>query len=223
LFFSFIYSFPTYNNNQCFPSEGGHVEYAARNDLEVALFHYLNHKFETKHRISVERVVSGTGLANVYEFLAQHYPNRVDATLHASFLQADPDDKPKVISERAHEELNETTTETHGKEKKEEPSLCRLAMNIMMSAYGCEVGSSAIKWIPTGGLFVTGGLTPKNMQFIAGEHTEFMQSYLHKGRVSTILQRIPLYAVLVEDLGIRGAHKVAQMAFEKYQREHPKA
>jgi glucokinase len=184
----------------------------------VALFQYLNEKFSTKHRISVERVVSGIGLANVYEFLAQYYPNRVDVAFQKAFEQAVPDEKPALVSKRAHEDYDK-------EQQKEQPvSLCRLAMNIMMSAYGCEVGSSAIKWIPTGGLFVTGGLTPKNMKFIAGngsEHTtEFMKSYLHKGRVSTLLQRIPLYAVLVEDLGVRGAHKAAQMAFEQYQREH---
>ena len=50
---------------QCFPSEGGHAEFAPRNDLEVGLLNFLKHKFEQKHRVSVERVVSGTGLVNV--------------------------------------------------------------------------------------------------------------------------------------------------------------
>jgi glucokinase len=185
------------------------------------LFHYLNDKFSTKHRISVERVVSGTGLANVYEFLAQYYPKRVDATFHAAFVQAEPDEQPALVSIRAHQDYASKVTTSANEEV--EPSLCLLAMHIMMSAYGCEVGSAAIKWIPTGGLFVTGGLTPKNLQFIARDNinsivdTEFMQSYLHKGRVSTLLERIPLYAVLVEDLGVRGAHKAAQMALEQYQ------
>uniref|UniRef100_A0A7S3PDE4 Glucokinase n=1 Tax=Amphora coffeiformis TaxID=265554 RepID=A0A7S3PDE4_9STRA len=61
----------TQTNNQgdytCYPSEGGHVEYAPRDDTEVSLFRYLSNKFKSKHRISVERVVSGIGLANVYE------------------------------------------------------------------------------------------------------------------------------------------------------------
>ena len=167
----------------------------------------------------MERVVSGTGLANVYEFLVEYYPKRVDQNLHQRYVQAPPDEKPAIVSIRAHQEIDQQ----QAKQKptpEDEKSLCRLAMDIMMSAYGCEVGSSAIKWIPTGGLFVTGGLTPKNMQFIAGclegEATEFMKSYLHKGRVSPLLERIPLYAVLVEDLGVRGAHKAAQLAYENY-------
>jgi hypothetical protein len=64
-----------------------------------------------------------------------------------------------------------------------------------------------IKWIPTGGLFVTGGLTPKNIQYIEGLHSDFMISYLNKGRVSPLLKHV--------DLGVRGAHKAALMEYEK--------
>jgi glucokinase len=185
-------------NYTCFPSEGGHVEFAPRDDLEIAMYRYLSHKFESRHRISVERVVSGIGLANVFEFLCSHLPDRVDAGKKAEFDQAG-DQKGRVVA----------TDITPG-------SLCDEAMKIMMSAYGCEAGSAAIKWIPTGGLFLSGGLTPKNIQYISGLESEFMKSYLHKGRVSHLLERIPLFAVMTEDLGVRGVHKAAQMEFERY-------
>jgi glucokinase len=187
---------PTYS---CFPSEGGHVEYAPRNDLEVKMWTFLSQKFSSKRRISVERVVSGTGLANVYDFLSNEFPDRVDPTVHQKFLQA-KDEQGKVVAENS---------QSLG-------SLCRDAMDIMMSAYGCEVGSAAIKWIPTGGLFVTGGLTPKNIEHIEGKDTRFMKSYLHKGRVSSLLEKIPLFAVMVEDLGVRGAHKAALMEYDRF-------
>ena len=181
----------------CFPSEGGHVEYAPRNDQEVSLFKYLSKKFESRHRISVERVVSGKGLANVYDFLAFANPKKIDQAVHDEFLKAG-DEQGRVVAVNA-----------------KAGTLCREAMSIMMSAYGCEVGSAAIKWIPVGGLFVTGGLTPKNIDFIQGADTDFMKSYRHKGRVSPVLERIPLYAVMVEDLGVRGAHKAALMEYER--------
>ena len=73
------------------------------------------------------------------------------------------------------------------------------------------MGSAGIKFIPTGGLYVTGGLTPKNMKFIQGHKSEFMKSYHNKGRVSPILNEVPILAVLTEDLGVRGAHKCAQI------------
>lgn len=180
----------------CFASEGGHVEFAPRNDLEVRMFQYLSDKFCSKNRISIERVVSGKGLANVYEFLAHEFPVNVDETIHQEFLNAG-DDKGRVVAVNA---------------KKND--LCNQAMRIMISAYGCEVGSAAIKWIPTGGLFVSGGLTPKNIEFIEGLHSDFMQAYRNKGRVSFLLDTIPLFAVMVEDLGVRGAHKAAVMEYE---------
>jgi glucokinase len=94
---------------------------------------WLMEKFEAKHRVSVERVVSGTGLANVYEFLANEYPEQVDPEVHEAFLNA-TDTKGKIVSENA-----------------KDGTLCREAIRIMISAYGCEVGSAAIKFIPTGG------------------------------------------------------------------------
>lgn len=68
---------------------------------------------------------------------------------------------------------------------------------------------SGLKWLPFGGLFITGGLTPKNIDRIAGPESVFMAAFRDKGRVSPFLAKVPLYAVLVEDLGERGAHWVA--------------
>lgn len=180
----------------CFASEGGHVEFAPRNDLEVRMFQYLSEKYCSHDRISVERVVSGKGLANVYEFLATEFPITLDETIHQEFIAAG-DERGRVVATNVHKN-----------------DLCFQAMSIMMSAYGCEVGSAAIKWIPTGGLFVSGGLTPKNIEFIEGLHSDFMRAYRNKGRVSPLLDTIPLFAVMVEDLGVRGAHKAAMMENE---------
>lgn len=79
------------------------------------------------------------------------------------------------------------------------------------SAYGSECGSAGVKFIPTGGLFVTGGLTPKNIQWIEGQNSPFMKAYSDKGRVKPVLDIIPVFAVMTEDLGVRGAHKCAQL------------
>ena len=85
----------------CFPSEGGHVEFSPRSDLEIKMLKFLRRKFESKTlRISVERVVSGIGLANVYEFLAQEFPKRVDPKVQAEF-DAAGDDKGRVVAVNA--------------------------------------------------------------------------------------------------------------------------
>ena len=87
---------------------------------------------------------------------------------------------------------------------------------ISIRAYGSEVGSAAVKFIPTGGLYVTGGLTPKNMRFIEEQESPFLKAYNDKGRVNQVLEHVPLFAVLVEDLGVRGALKSAQIEYQKY-------
>jgi glucokinase len=99
----------------CFASEGGHVEWAPRTDLEVEVWKFLKEKFSHKHRISVERVVSGTGLANCYEAMAHLHPDQINKTLHKEYEEAG-DLQGKVIAVNA---------------KKDE--LCGLAMETMMT------------------------------------------------------------------------------------------
>jgi glucokinase len=102
---------------ECYPSEGGHVEYAPRSDLEIKLWNYLLRKFEYRHRVSVERVVSGRGLANCYEFLALEFPDQVDDSIHQAFLEAG-DLQGKVVADHA-----------RGDQRN---ALCSQAMEIMM-------------------------------------------------------------------------------------------
>lgn len=166
-------------------------EFSPRTDVEVELLSALRKKFSERHRVSVERVVSGKGLANVYEFLAERFPERIEKDVHAEFMEAG-DMKGKVVSVNS-----------------KPGNLCYDAMVIFASAYGSEVGSAALKFIPTGGLYVVGGLTPKNLKYIQGQDSPFMKAFKDKGRVSGLLDTIPLFAVLNEDLGLRGARVCA--------------
>jgi glucokinase len=185
---------------RCFPSEGGHAEYAPRNETEFKLLTYLKHKFEQKHRVSVERVVSGTGLANVYEFFASIMPGKVDKDVAAQIAAAG-DMKGAVIAKNTQNEL------------------CRLTMELFVTAYGAEAGVAALKWLPFGGLYLVGGLTPKNIDLLKDSDGPFMTAFLDKGRVSGMLNGIPVYAVMVEDLGERGAHFAAYKEFCKLMRK----
>jgi glucokinase len=88
-----------------------------------------------------------------------------------------------------------------------------LPFSLTFSTYGSEVGCCALKWIPTGGIFVTGGIIGKLLkaypQYIKGDDSEFMKAFYDKGRVSPILKDVPLFAVTVEDMGLRGARMCA--------------
>jgi glucokinase len=188
-------SFHPEDGYECFASEGGHVDFVPRTELEYGLLNFLKEKFEQNHRVSVERVVSGKGLANVYEYLAKTHSDLVNTEVHEEFVNA-TDMQGRVVGVNANNESNPDP-------------LCVQAMEIMMSAYGSEVGNCAVKFIPTGGLFVSGGLTPKNIKFIQGSDSPFMKAYMDKGRLATLLEGVPLFAVLVQDLGLRGARVCA--------------
>ena len=187
---------------ECYASEGGHVDYTPRSDLEVQLSNYLREKHDMPNRVSIERVVSGRGLAGTYEFLASTFPEDITKEIHTEFKVAS-DMQGRVVGVNAN--------------VKENPcKLCVQAMEIMISAYGAEAGNCAVKFIPTGGLYVSGGLTPKNIDFIKGADSPFMKAYRDKGRLTDLVESIPLFAVLVEDIGLRGARVCAMRVSVKF-------
>lgn len=67
--------------------------------------------------------------------------------------------------------------------------------------------------MPQGGLYITGGLTPKNIDLISKPDGPFLHAFKDKGRVSHVLDTIPVYAVMIDDVGQRGAHRVAYLDY----------
>jgi len=180
----------------CYPTEGGHAEYAPRSLLEIKMLAHMLKKFSAKsHRVSVERVVSGIGLSNVYEFLALEMPEKIDSKIHSE-IQTAGDLQGKIIA------TNRQNNE-----------LCALTMDIFAQAYGSEAGVAALKWLPQAGLYISGGLTPKNIDLLKDKDGPFLKAFRDKGRVSGILDTIPVLAVMVEDVGQRGAYREAYQEF----------
>jgi len=174
----------------CYPSEGGHKEWAPRghgNDqTQVELLKYLKVKFSAWARISVERIVSGKGICNVYDFLAYNNPKRIDSRVHKEFL-GEPSDA-SIVTKNA-----------------EPGSLCEEALEIYAGCYGSEAGALALQYMPFGGLYVTGGVTGHTIKWLLKDNT-FMDAYLDKGRVSPSVAMVPVYIVKSQDMGQRGAH-----------------
>lgn len=183
---------------QAFASEGGHVEFAPRTPLEEDLLHYLQDKLDLpepdemqiRPRISVERVVSGKGLENIYEFLREKFPEQVNPNLDADYNESS--ERGRLI----------------GSEKYNYP-LFKQALEMMFAVYGGEAGNVVLKFLPFGGLYIAGGIAPKNIEFIDCNPSEFMKRFLDKGRMRSIMSDIPVHVVMKEDLGLRGAHIVA--------------
>ncbi|MCI0350377.1 MAG: glucokinase [Acidobacteriales bacterium] len=170
-----------------FASEGGHADFAPRNDLEIELLRYLTAKFE---RVSYERILSGPGLVNVYNFLRDTRKEAEPDWLHEEIVQAP--DVAGVIARNA----------LAGK-----AAICERALDIFVIVLGAETGNAALRFMATGGMFIGGGIPPKILPKIVD--SAFMEAFLAKGRMRRMLEPIPVNVVLNGKSGLIGAARCA--------------
>jgi len=175
--------FPAAKGYHVSASEGGHVDYAPRNDGEIELFHYLAKQYG---RVSYERVISGPGLRNIYSFLQKTGDFPEPAWLVERLVREA--DASAVIAEAA---------------LKHEADICIAALEQFMSIYGAETGNLALKALATGGIYIGGGIAPKILpKFSEGG---FMAAFLDKGRFSELLADIPVQVIIEPKTALLGA------------------
>ena len=166
-----------------FACEGGHADFAPRNGLGMELLTYL----QKKHgRVSCERILSGPGIKNIYDFLRD--ANKVDEPQWLREQMAAAIDAPALISQLALE----------GK-----APICDQTLSLFVSIYGAETGNCALNFLSTGGIFLGGSIAAKIVPKM--KDPIFMQSFLDKGRMEPLLKEMPVKIVLNDDSGIIGA------------------
>jgi glucokinase len=174
-----------WNGKQHIPSasEGGHVEFGPRNELEMKLFQYLFNRFG---HVSYERVLSGTGLGHIYQFLRDSRSfGREPKWLSQEIKQEDP---AAVISKNA--ELKRSR-------------LCGKALDMFASIYGAAAGNLALQVMAVGGVYVGGGIAPKIIWKL--KEGTFMEAFKNKGRLSEIVAYIPVKVIMNEKAALLGA------------------
>ena len=170
------------------PSEGGHCDFAARNEREIALLHYLHQTLNG--RVSFERVVSGLGIKNIYAFLRDVEKLDEPQWLKARLAAEDPN---AVIGECAEDGSS---------------WICFETMKIFAAAYGAETGNVALKVLATGGMYLGGGIAPKSLKTL--QSGAFIAAFLDKGRLSPLLQSIPVRVILDDTCALLGAAAYAE-------------
>jgi glucokinase len=180
------------NRYEVVPSEGGHVDFAPRTPLEVGLLQFLATKYG---RVSCERVLSGRGLGDVFSFLAQEPGCR--ALIHPDTLAAlaQPSPRPDpaaVISERG----------LGGADP-----ICEMALALFSSVLGAVAGNLALTVLASGGVFVVGGIAPRVLPVLC--RGGFREAFERKGRLHTLLERIPAFVVTHPQVGLLGAAAAA--------------
>ncbi|MFZ1141654.1 MAG: glucokinase [Candidatus Sulfotelmatobacter sp.] len=174
------------SRHHVFACEGGHTDFGPQGDLQIELLRFLKTRFG---HVSYERILSGPGLVNVYEFLRDSGCGKESAEFAAALKQGDP---AAVISRAALEGTQ---------------SLAEKALDIWVSVYGAEAANLALKVMATGGLFLAGGISPKILAKLTGPL--FMQAFVEKGRLRPLVESIPVQVITNEKAGLLGAARCA--------------
>ena len=169
-------------------SEGGHVSFSPTTEGEVALWRYLREKFD---HVSVERVLSGPGLVNIYSWLKDSGQFEEPPWLKELMNQGDP---AKAISENA---------------LRRKQTLCVESLRLYVSMLGNVAGNLALTGMAAGGVYLGGGIPPKILPAL--KEGSFLQAFMAKGRFADFLARIPVRVILNDKAALLGA---AHAAFE---------
>ncbi len=167
-------------------SEGGHATFAPRNEMEIGLLRYLLRKHD---HVSNDRIISGNGLVTIYEFL------RDSGSAEPGWLReelAQADDPAAAISRLALDGRSE---------------LCVRALDLWTAAFGAEAGNLALKALATFGVYLGGGITPKILPKLTDG--TFLTAFRSKGRLSPLLEAMPVRIILNDKTALYGAARYA--------------
>jgi len=164
-------------------SEGGHGDFAPRNELQIELLRHLIGRFG---HVSYERVVSGPGILNIYRFLKEVRGLEEPEWLSARLATAD--DRSVEI----------TKAGLAG-----EVAICVEALNLFVSVYGAEAGNLALRAKSLRGLYIGGGIAPKILDKL--KDGTFTRAFVDKGRYTDLLAAMPVQVVLNDRAALRGA------------------
>ena len=181
-----------------FACEGGHSDFAPRNDLEMELAQYLRKKFG---HVSCERLLSGPGIKNIYDFLRDAKKAEEPDWLKQQISEAA--DPPALISQLALEAKT---------------AICEQALSMFVSIYGSETGNCALNFMATGGVFIGGSIAAKIVPKM--QDPIFMKSFLDKGRMQSLLADMPVKVIANDNAGLMGAarYTLVQKAFSREKR-----
>lgn len=168
------------------PSEGGHMDFAARNDEEYGLLRFLQARYG---RVSVERILSGPGLVNLYEYLRD--------------VERAPE-SPQIRDEMKTQDAGGVIGRAG---LSGEDPLCVHALDLFVSLLGATAGNLALLSLSTGGVFLGGGIPPKILPKL--REPLFLNAFRDKGRWSGLLETFPIHVILNQGTGLLGAARRA--------------
>ena len=171
-----------------FASEGGHADFSPQSYEEDALLGFLRNKYQ---HVSWERVLSGPGIENIFEFLVNTYRESPSAEV---LVRMTHEDDAAVITSAALE--------------KSCPA-CVKTMQMFVALYGAEAGNLALKLMSVGGMYIGGGIAPQILPLLDSD--TFRNAFSQKGRLSSVVDNVPVYVIKTKKAPLFGAAHVAHL------------
>jgi len=175
------------------PSEGGHADFAPNNETEMKLWLYLHRHYG---HVSTERVVSGSGLVNIYNWLKDSDGLNEPDWLKQNLNEMDP---AKAITKAALANID---------------IRCIKTLNMFVSIFGAAAGNLALTGMTTGGVYLGGGIPSKILPKL--KETIFMKAFIEKGRFKNFLKKIPVHVILNDKAALIGAAQVIVKHSNRY-------
>lgn len=172
------------NKHHVIATEGGHCDFAPTDSQQMALLAFMQARF--RNHVSYERLVSGAGIEAIYDFLSQTNEYLFSEVLEQKLSNAD--DKAAIIGTAAVTKTDE---------------LCVATLELFSKIYGAEAGNLALKCLPQGGIYLTGGIGLKCLPVL--QKGSFLESFLAKGRFRSMLEKIPVKVCTQAEVVLLGA------------------
>lgn len=167
-----------------FATEAGHIDFAPANKLQISLFETLQNKFG---HVSVERLLSGSGLTHIFDFLQMNL---------AAF--------PGLTQINLDEDSGATIT-TLALAHKHPVAL--KSLDLFAEIYGAYAGNLALAGLCRNGVYIAGGIAPKIINLL--NSGGFMRAFRDKGRFSALMSEIPVHVITNPRVGLLGAKREA--------------
>ncbi len=163
-----------------FATEGGHCDFAPRNEFDFELFNYLKKKFG---HVSWERLICGPGIVNIYNFLRDKKKRKEPEWLMKKMKEGDA---AAIISQHV-----------------DKSAICKETMEHFIRYLAYESANIVLKFKATGGLYIGGGIAPKIISLFSSNH--FYDSFCQVGRLKYLLEKVPIKIILNPQTALLGA------------------
>lgn len=199
---------------EVFPSEGGHSEFAVRNEEDFELLKFSQEFLENSdnvenlrakgkvNRVSIERMCAGPAVPLIYDFMRNKYSDL------------------ERILEKEGINFNQMTSHNiiEAAVKRKDP-LCLKVVDKFAEIFGCEVGNTALKFLPYGGIYLIGGVTSGITEYLLHSET-FLKAMYQRGRQEKKVRKMPVFIVKPEiQVGLLGADEQARRLILKLKQE----